>query len=472
MTLRVRLTLAIGAVCVPLVVGLIAWDAWSRHRASAAELIEFTRGLARAPDWRAACREAPHTWTGGPAPGPPSFPVPPQSGGGPAPPVRPPFSPINPRPHSKPARFFAYDAARRSAHPEAPAITHGPLAAGEVAILSGATSDVVRILHRVPDGGGGCVYVVAEGTTEGWLGGVLPDAPVWALPLLAVIIAVLLAVGPVTRRIRRLTRAAEASAAANYSTGVEIEGDDEVARLARAFDTAARRARDREVALRDFVAHTTHDVLTPLTVLQGHLAALRGSDAAPALVRQAMDEAQYLGALLHNLSAAARLDGATPLRRGPVDLGAIVERVVRRQRVIAEGRAVALDHAIPEAPVVVDADEILVERAIDNVVANAIRHNRPDGHVAVILEAEPGGFSLAIIDDGPGVPAALLTRLTERGMQANPARTRTAEGQGLGLHIAARVAASHGFELSFQPSSHGGLEVRLASAPTGSAADR
>lgn len=461
MTLRIRLTLAIAAVCVPLVVGLISWDAWSRHRAAASELIAFTRGLAQQPDWRAGCREAPQTWTGGPAPGP-SHPNPPQSRGGPAPPARPHFAPpaLDPRPHSVPARFFAIDAQLKAAHPDAPTVTQAP-PPGEAIVVSNLTSDRVRVLYHLPDGAGACTAVLAEGTTESWLGGVLPDAPVWALPLLAVIIAVLLAVGPVTRRIRRLTRAAEASAAANYSTGVEIDGDDEVARLARAFDTAARRARDRETALRDFVANTTHDVLTPLTVLQGHLAALRGADAPPEVVRQAMDEAQYLGALLHNLSAAARLDGATPLRRTPTDLGAIVERVVRRQRAIAEGRAVALDHAIPAEPVRIEADEILVERAIDNIVANAIRHNRPDGHVAVVLERVDAGFALTIIDDGPGVPAELLERLTERGMQANPARTRTAEGQGLGLHIAARVAATHDFALSFRPSSHGGLEVRL-----------
>ncbi|MBK9261276.1 MAG: ATP-binding protein [Polyangiaceae bacterium] len=70
-----------------------------------------------------------------------------------------------------------------------------------------------------------------------------------------------------------------------------------------------------------------------------------------------------------------------------------------------------------------------------------------------------GGFSLRVIDDGPGIAPEVLSRLVERGYRGNEARTRAPDGQGLGLHIAFRAAELHGYSMKLGPSEHGGLEV-------------
>lgn len=99
---------------------------------------------------------------------------------------------------------------------------------------------------------------------------------------------------------------------------------------------------------------------------------------------------------------------------------------------------------------------------MSNVTYNAVRYNRPLGHVAVILEAvSPDGFCLRVVDDGPGIPAGELSALVERGARGSEARTRAPEGQGLGLHIAYRAAVLHGYRLTLQPSAYGGLEAKL-----------
>jgi signal transduction histidine kinase len=257
---------------------------------------------------------------------------------------------------------------------------------------------------------------------------------------------------------------------------VAVGGDDEVAELARAFDAAARQVRSelaekdrRERALREFLANTTHDVMIPLTVLQGHLARLRaelgtGKPIERAALAAAMDEAHYIGALIGNLALAAQLDSHSPeLHRGPVDLSALVTRVVARHRPIARQLAVELDSALPASGVSVDADVTMLEQAVSNVVYNAVRHNVSGGHVAVILQA-PSAMSvrLSVIDDGPGVDAAEFSRLVERGFRGNAARTRSPHGQGLGLDITRRVAELHGLKLSFQASEYGGLQVELS----------
>ena len=181
------------------------------------------------------------------------------------------------------------------------------------------------------------------------------------------------------------------------------------------------------------------------------------------VLTSAMDEAHYIGALLHNLGIAAKLDGGAPgLLEGPVDLNALVARVVSRHKPIARQRDIALEHAVPERALTTTADVTMLEQAVSNVVYNAIRHNRTGGHVALILEPQAEDrFRVRVIDDGPGIPAEQLDRVRGRGERGDQARSRAPDGQRLGLDIAHRVAEVHGLDLRFAPSEFGGLQVDL-----------
>jgi signal transduction histidine kinase len=108
-----------------------------------------------------------------------------------------------------------------------------------------------------------------------------------------------------------------------------------------------------------------------------------------------------------------------------------------------------------------EGDVTLVEQALSNVVHNAVRYNKPGGHVAVILEAKDGRFCVRAFDDGPGVPESELTRIAERSYRSDEARARHPDGLGLGLSIAKDVAERHGFELELKRSEAGGLEVEI-----------
>lgn len=485
MKLRLRLGLTTALVSLPLALGLVWWDERSQRRAAGDELIQFTIGLANAPGWRERCGAEPSTltedtpWPAGP-PGGPSLPGAPPASISPPTPMPLPLGVPPPVMHRRPARFFAYgpDLAPHSpVAPPLPADIKDTLAGRDAVLLPGAWhSGQVRVLLRLPGPSGPCAFLLAEGTTEPWLGGVLPPTQMWLLPLLGVFAAVLLAVGPVLRRIQRLRRAVLASAESEYQRGVDLGGDDEIAELARAFDAAAEQVRAqlgetrrREEALREFLANTTHDIMIPLTVLQGHLAALRerpaisGESARDVALGHAMDEAHYLGALIHNLAIAAKLDASAPtLQRSPVDLCALVERVVSRSRPIARGLEVALDRALPADPLLFDADVTMIEQAVSNLVYNAVRYNRPGGHVAVILERAATGFVLSVIDDGPGIPEDELSQAVERGHRGERARARAPSGHGLGLAITNRVAKLHGLRLSFRRSEFGGLQADLS----------
>lgn len=520
MRLRARLAATVVAITLPLMLALFAFDAFARHRAASELLVEITFSELRSgPD---RCVASPATWPGDEMNGPPG----PQPGDDHGPPPGddhgpPPDEDCGPPPggdhrgpppgedrgppgdHRGPPRgglppslriprrpvFFAYDDALHSQNPAAPRV-NAELAAAlqgrDIAWAPFRWNDEVEVLVRTPWSGGPCAVVLGRGSTVRDLGAILPETGLLILPMGVVLAALLLAMGPVVGRIRRLTEAVQRSARGAYAGPIPIRGRDEIGDLARAFVAAAGEIREqiaekaqRERALRDFLGNTTHDVMIPLTVLQGHLATLRdhaaaGGAADAEVVSAAMNEAHYLASLVHNLAVVARLDAAElSLQTSAVDLEALVSRVVDRHAPIARERGVTLVSAAPPAPLHVSADVTLLEQAVSNVTYNAVRYNRRGGHVAVILErAGAGGFRLRVLDDGPGVPADQLAAILERGARSDEARTRAPEGQGLGLHIARRAAELHGFRLTLGPSEHGGLEVTLEGPAIGDGAIR
>lgn len=471
MRLRVRVALAALLATAPALLSLVGYDRASKHAAAAMRLEGFTRHQVESP---ARCLRAPfhpHPREGHPPPHPEGAPPTGPRGDGHE----------GPPPHARPARWWAYDLRGVPARPGSPAL---PAALRDEALTRGVAleprrwrSDEVRLVIRTPWGAGACALVLAEGSTSASWGAVLPAGWLWTLPVLAVFASVLLALEGVIRRVRALAAAARHAARSGYAVGVPARGDDEVGELARALNEAGAEVREqleerarRERALREFVANTTHDVMIPLTVLQGHLASLHedlraGPVTDPQRVRAAMDEAHYLASLMHNLGAAARLDAVEgPLQRNPVDLPALVRRVVARHRPVAQARGVSLDHAVPASLPPFAGDVTLLEQAVSNVTDNAVRYNRAGGHVAVVLEPEGDGFVLRVSDDGPGVPAAAREALLQRGARTDEARRRAPDGQGLGLSIAARVMSLHGVTMELGASEGGGLEVVFRSA--------
>lgn len=342
-----------------------------------------------------------------------------------------------------------------SAHAEAGAVAVAGqdldlrhLAVGEVATVSPSVWRPDVVVAARTGWGGDCEVIAVHGSTvPGFVGSVLPATPVWLGPLVLVVTVMWLSVAPVVGRLRTLTDAVHTGRRPYH-----MDGDDEIAELAAAFDQAAQALTDevarrgrREQDLRDFVANTAHDVRIPLTVLQGHLARLeQGHDLE--VLQQVVAETHYLGALLDDLAAHARMDG--PRHDSPVDLVEVVQRVVRRHAPVARRAGIALSSGTPDEALVIPGDLTLLEQALSNLVFNAIHHHQRGGHVAVTLDTtDADGFELCVVDDGPGVPEAELARLTERGFRGSAARSRDDRGSGLGLAIVARVAERHGLVL-------------------------
>jgi two-component system, OmpR family, sensor histidine kinase BaeS len=480
MTLRARLFLTSLVVAVPLAVGWFLFDSHLRLGTKEQELrrsVEFDVANGLQERCEADPPRAGRPGRGGVAPPRPARP-------GPEPPGAPPGAGPDPgrnrgggprrpgRGGSGAYEFFAYDASGRPSAPDAPPLPADRDGSSATTYWTGTGRGVAVV---VPLGGGGpCAFLLARIPPR--QGELRDQAQALALVIISVLAAAWIAAGPIIARLRHLAEDVRRSAASHYADPVSVQGQDEMAALAGAFNEAGQSVRAhlmdiqaREQALRGFVANTTHDVAIPLTVLQGHLAELDRELTTPQhqeRVRAAMQEAHYMASLLRNLATATTLDEPNaPVVSSPVDLSALVERVVARHRPVARTSGVELNAAVPDPALVVPSDHTLLEQALSNLVDNAIRYNRAGGHVAVLLDRADGGFALSVTDDGPGVTDEELAQLTTRWFRGSEARTRRPDGHGLGLAIAAEACRRLGLSLTFSKAGDTGLRAEIRRAP-------
>lgn len=277
--------------------------------------------------------------------------------------------------------------------------------------------------------------------------------------LMAAMLA-LFAATPLVRRVRLLSDLIGRSAD-SPDQKIALKGKDELAELSQVFEANRVQIREqvaeleaRDEALRTHIADTSHDVLTPLSVLQGHLAELAKHHADSSSLQEARATCQYIGELVNNLSARAKLE--TTSSTEPVDLVRLVERVTARYRPLAEQKQLGLECAVPDDNTEVSGDITLIEQALSNLIHNAIVYNQTGGNVAVVLEARDGGFELRVVDDGPGVSSEDLAKLRDRNFRGEEAKA-TRSGSGLGLDIASRIAERHGWTLELSCPEDGGL---------------
>jgi signal transduction histidine kinase len=457
MKLRTRLALTLGLATISLLV-LLGWAQSRWHSQLRVEALAEAAVHRMESGGRERCEAAPERW-----PGPRGE----RRTRGPLDSSRHPFPPH---------RVFAYDAnfeTRNSGNPRFPSELAQQLRAGnDIAFHRSADRRRAQVAVRMPWDEGPCAIVLmrAKGPPRWFSGAVLMPA---FLVALVMILVALFAAGPIVRRVRQLTESVRKLGSGSEEP-IHVEGNDEIAELGTAFEQSRQTIqaqlaslRERESALRNYIANTTHDVMLPLSVLQGHLVSLQqrieaGESLDAKAIVPSIEESQYLGSLLHNLNAAARLEANEGLtHRDPIDLNSLVERVVERHRPIAKRKQIALEVAVPESSIEFHGDLTLLEQALGNVVQNAIRYNRADGHVAVILAGTAKAWTLEVVDDGPGIAKSDRAHVLEPSFRGSEARTRHPHGMGLGLHIASDVAKRHGLRLDLSDTKGGGLTVRL-----------
>jgi two-component system OmpR family sensor kinase len=270
----------------------------------------------------------------------------------------------------------------------------------------------------------------------------------------------------VAKPVQALRDATRRMATGELSARVDHPGGatrDELSQLAGDFDAMAERiealvAHDRRV-LQDL----SHELRSPLARLQLILdLAQRSTDpvAAERYFRQAEQEIARLDRMTGDMLALSRMEGGLPgMERERLDFAELAQDGLQQAALEADERHISLHWQAVDGPVDVVGSPVLLERTLGNLISNAIKYSPEGSSVELSMRVIDEQAECLVRDHGPGVPEAELGSLFRpffRG--SNAAR---AEGHGLGLAIAQRVAKAHGGEIFARNGEGGGLEVRL-----------
>lgn len=262
--------------------------------------------------------------------------------------------------------------------------------------------------------------------------------------------------GGVGARLRRsvsaLADGAEAVAHGRFDVRAP-ESDDELGRLAQAFNRMTARLESADARQREFLADVAHELRTPVTAIEGFAQALEDGTArspedraeSAAFIRA---EAARLRDLVRDLQQLTWLDLDPPVRSEPVDLAAAGREAVARLDVDAHVKRVSL--LGPEGSLETASDPAHVETILTNLVSNAIAATDPGGTIRLTTLSAHGERGIAVSDTGRGIPAEHLPFIFDRLYRVQPGRDRPSGGSGLGLSIVRRLAALLGGRVSVQ----------------------
>ncbi|MFI7701318.1 sensor histidine kinase [Nonomuraea sp. NPDC049480] len=272
------------------------------------------------------------------------------------------------------------------------------------------------------------------------------------------------AAGLALRPLRRVTETARQVAQSHDLTErISYEGPrDEVKELTDIYDTMLSRLARSFDGQRRFVANASHELRTPLTINRTLVdVAVRRPDAT--------EDVKRLGEslLLVNARHERLIDGLLALTEGeqavldrrPFDLMDVAEHVLDQAAGEAAEREVTMHRLLDSAPTAGEA--VLVERLVQNLVENAIRHNHPKGEVWVTTRRRTEQVELVVANTGLQVPPYEIETIFEPFRRLHGDRLRSDRGSGLGLSIVRVITEAHGGTVTARPRDEGGLTITV-----------
>ncbi len=273
------------------------------------------------------------------------------------------------------------------------------------------------------------------------------------------------------RPVAIITRTAEKITAQGLDRRVPVASADmELGRLVDVINRMLDRLeRSFHQAMR-FSADAAHELLTPLTVLQGELDNAIQNACAGSKEQQRystlLEEVRGLKAVVRKLLLLARADvGQLPLSLESVNVSRLVESAVEDVEIMAPHLTVRADIA---ENLSVTADPDLIGQVIRNMTTNAVKYNRQDGMIQFLLVANAGTVSFFLGNTGPGIPEKDRSRIFDRFYRVDQARSRDDRSAGLGLSLAREIARAHDGDLVLLPDQKDKMvffELTLPEAP-------
>jgi signal transduction histidine kinase len=259
-----------------------------------------------------------------------------------------------------------------------------------------------------------------------------------------------------------MLEAAGRIAEGDYSARVEESGPREVRALAQAFNTMAARLQAEDEQRRNLLADVTHELRTPITVIQGNLEGLLDGIYPPDQphIASILDETRVLSRVIDDLRTLSSADsGALKLQLEPTDPGELIEETAASFGMQAQAAGVAVRAELEAGLPRLALDATRIREVLANLLTNALRYTPSGGEIVLRCGLGEGGgdrLYVSVSDSGAGIAAEDLPHIFERFYKSDQSR-----GSGLGLAIARSLVEAHGGEISAHSQPGAGTTIRF-----------
>jgi signal transduction histidine kinase len=207
--------------------------------------------------------------------------------------------------------------------------------------------------------------------------------------------------------------------------------------------------RHQEEFYRNFIQNISHELLTPLAAIAGHVANIKECSIEEVESwRHSQDiierEVRRLTGLTSNLLLLSRLESGVPLRLEPTHIGVVVEEAVAGLLKVAQAKGIELSIQSPPRLPRIPADRDRIKQVFINLLDNAVKYCPEGSMVQVRLQTDAESIIVEVADNGPGIPEEDLPHIFEKMYRVEKEATRAVEGSGLGLSIVKRIVELHG----------------------------
>ncbi len=278
--------------------------------------------------------------------------------------------------------------------------------------------------------------------------------------MLAVVVASIFISGSAIDPIKRLTAAMEEIGSERLDRRLRWRRTDELGKLAATFDAMLDRLQEAFARERQFISDASHELKTPLTVINANAQLIRRwGDRDPAIRSDSLDaiadESRRLAEMVNGMLTLAKADSGDRIPKEPLAVETLVVDVVAHAYERARHKGIELRAEFLGDRSLVMGDAGLLRQLISNLVDNAIKFTER-GEIVVAVTRGDGTVRIEVRDTGIGITPEHAERLFDRFFRGDVSHSRTVEGTGLGLAIVRSIARVHGGTVTAQPRAEGG----------------
>ncbi len=257
----------------------------------------------------------------------------------------------------------------------------------------------------------------------------------------------------IVKPISRLTRVTDELAKGNYKVRVNYEGKDEISSLYASFNQMAVRLAKQETIRQQFISDVSHEFQTPLTAISGFATILKNENLTDEQRQKYADiilfNSNRLSHLSKNMLQLTLLDGEdTALDKTEFPLIEQLNRVIEMEDNAALSKDIEIEFIHPKKEFIIEADESRMEQVWINLLSNAIKYTNEHGVVTVEVRRTPTELQVRFEDTGVGMSQDAISHIFERFYRQD--KSRTIEGNGLGLSIVKRIIDLHHYKIDVE----------------------